>query len=112
MKDTNKCEHPINAWFNQCDKVDKNGKYSMGIGKAVADVKVYSLADPSKTVFEYAMCEDCLECEMLEGMDAENNRVELTKQHKGDPVIYQIVEIKYRDGRESEFPLATIIIKS
>ena len=111
MLEKNRCEHPIGGWFGECEKTDKNGKVSVGIGKAIADVKVYSLHDPTKTVFEYAMCKDCLAGEMIEGLDAEHRREELTKSWNGEPVVYQIVEVKYRDGKtEPLYPLRKIIL--
>ena len=52
MKEENKCEHPINAWFDCCDIYNKDGSYrGSGTGRKVARVTWYHLYDPRKTEY-------------------------------------------------------------
>ena len=62
MKEENRCESPMGGYWATCDKYDKNGKHSVGIGKAVADVTYYNQSQGEENHFKYQCCKDCAEC--------------------------------------------------
>jgi len=111
MKEENKCEHPINAWFDCCDIYNKDGTYrGSGTGRKVARVTWYHLYDPRKTEYTYDLCADCLEQELIEGCDGEQDRELHAKSGDDYGLINQITEVHYYDGRESLYPNAKIIL--
>ena len=77
MKQQNQCESPLGGHFAECDKFDKNGKHSVGIGKAVADVTYYNQSQGKDNEFTYQMCKNCTECYamMTDVNDYEDNVV-------------------------------------
>jgi len=89
MKDSNKCESPLGGWFAECDRFDKNGNHSVGIGKAVADVTYYNQSQGRDNEFTYQMCEECTKMYklMIDVNDYEDNVVVAIqyydKNHKG-----------------------------
>ena len=75
MNEDNKCEHPLGGWFGECVLYNKDGTYrGTGVGKVVADVTWYNLSDPKQIPHTWAVCQYCLDCECIEGLEAENER--------------------------------------
>ncbi len=62
MKEENRCESPMGGWFATCDKFDKNGTHSVGIGKVVAEVTYYNQSQGEGNLFTYKCCKNCAEC--------------------------------------------------
>ncbi len=78
MLDTHKCEAPLGGGgIDVCDKFDKNGKHSVGIGKAVADVTYYNQSQGKENTWTYKCCKNCAEMYsyMTEVEDWEDNVV-------------------------------------
>jgi len=113
MKEENKCEHPLGGWFGECALFNKDGTLrGTGVGKVVADVTWYNLSDPKQNPHTWAVCQYCLDCECIEGLDAENDRESIEAFYGKDypAYIHQITEINYRDGRETEYPTRAVVI--
>jgi hypothetical protein len=57
MNTKNMCDSPTSGYFAECDKYDKNGNHSIGVGKATYDVTYFSKSQD--TEFTYQMCTEC-----------------------------------------------------
>ncbi len=78
MKDENKCEAPLGGGgIDVCDKFDKHGKHSVGVGKAVANVTYWNQSQGKENTWTYACCKNCTEMYsyMTEENDWEDNVV-------------------------------------
>ena len=57
MNTKNMCDSPTSGYFAECDKYDKNGNHSIGVGKATYDVTYTSISQDE--TFTYQMCDSC-----------------------------------------------------
>ncbi len=99
MLQNNKCEAPLGGGgIDVCDKFDKNGKHSVGIGKAVADVTYWNASQGRENTWTYACCRNCTE--MYELMT--NNEDETWEDNKVIKIIYYAKEEQIKNVDNSK----------
>jgi hypothetical protein len=97
MKDSNKCEAPLGGGgIDVCDKFDKNGKHTVGIGKAVADVTYYNKSQGEENTWTYACCKECTEYYhlLVDSDDWEDNTVVKIQYYAKDKQISNVDHTK------------------
>lgn len=92
----------MGGWFAECDKFDKNGKHSLGIGKKVAVVSYYNKSQGTGAIFEYDCCQSCTNYYESFAGDSENDDTE-------DNVIVSIEYINKKDQHKNYYQNRIII---
>ena len=87
MNTENRCESPLGGHWAECDKFDKNGNHSVGIGKAVADVTYWNQSQGRDNEFTYQMCKECTECYSM-----------MTEEWKGEDNV--VIKIQYYNKKD------------